>query len=352
MLCGPKARGQEPGAPEAIAVEFSDCEPERFSADSIVGAVRRELEGVTVLQPAPAAGVNEYTRVELHLAVDCSLDAQRIHAAVVNPRSGARVERDLSLADVPVEDRPRVVALASGELLQTLGYQLHASSTESAPTAAFPPAADAPRTASETVTSAKPPARTRPPAPRPPATGNAPPRDSRQTDDALAGARQTRTIEWLVGGKLRWFPEQGGLLVGGGGGVRLERFALGLEALTGSSEDPLGEAWVGTSALTAGYELARVTHGALALRGAIAGALGLTWAFAERSAPNVDSFSTVQLYLDARATLVLEWGPAEATRLLLGLELGRAAGLIATADDQPIAATGGWFAGTTLGGRF
>lgn len=335
-------------APESVAVAIVDCEPAVLPGAAVRDAIGLELRGGgvrhVVFEPESPSAVEAPASVQSVLEVDCGSRAS-LRLAARDRDAQAAAERDVPLDDVPAPDWPRVIALTLAELLEALGYALDSA----APPPPEPsPATTAPEPAA-TAPPAEPPAAAPPTsAPSPPSAPHPPPEKPRE--QRATEARSPSGIDGFVLGRGRILPAHGSRLFGFGGGLRLGRPSFGVEALFGHSPHALGRVTAGTAAATAGYTLFEVASGPLLLSAGVAASAGLTWVRGE-GVPPASGTTELDVYGDVRATASAQT-PARGLGLLLALEAGRAAGLIATADGAPVLATGGWFAGAALGAAF
>src|SRR6185312_7484307 len=112
------ARGAEP----PIGVAIADCPTAAVSPDAFLRSLRVELAGegraccTRVASLAEAAPAASPTR----LAIDgCGARPDLVQVSVQNQLTGAALDRQVALGDVPPDARPRALALAVAELLRT-----------------------------------------------------------------------------------------------------------------------------------------------------------------------------------------------------------------------------------------
>jgi hypothetical protein len=145
-----RAAAQPAAAAPLLRVELPACPAPPLSLPAFVGSLRVELAGhapaCCAVVGAEAGAAAAQPAVTLAVGIDCcdgSCGAAGDHVRLsVRDAAGAiRAELDVSLADVPVDARPRALALSAAELLR---------STEQPPRPAPPPPAPPAGSASAT----------------------------------------------------------------------------------------------------------------------------------------------------------------------------------------------------------
>ena len=118
-LAAPAARAADP---PPIRVSVPACPSAPFSVEAFLGSLEVELAGhlpaCCVLAPAPAA---EAPGLLVTLSIEpCDASAGAVDVRVRDPARPAGAERKVGLGDIPLEARPRALALAVAELVHSV----------------------------------------------------------------------------------------------------------------------------------------------------------------------------------------------------------------------------------------
>lgn len=343
----------EPASPESLELQVRDCAPPRFEQQALHAALLLELGGARVrvrLNPTRAAP----TEALLHVAIACE---PRLSATVVltATNDGSSTAREIALHDIAPADHARALALASAELLRARWPELAApvqTSDVAPPPRAVPSRAgfdDAPEStppdsapmASQLAPAAAASAKPAPPSER---SSAAPARDR-----GTAPERSGVSMRVAAAGVLRSLPEHGAAPLGAEAWFGVQRLLLGADLLLERDSHELGVASTGVVAGFGGYALPlRSASGSRLLLVPI-GALGISWVSGKPARPGVAFGDARELYADLRARLLLEIELFTGAIPVLGVDVGYARGLAALANDEVVLATGGAFAGLTLG---
>ncbi len=321
--------------PISLTLDATSCDSTWLNDDDLTRAIRSELEadGVTVL-PRDSARPSEGA-----LSVSVACDADRVARVGLRARTGERqVEQSVALADADPSARARVLALAISELVRSTWPDL---SHPSGPVqgAAFPDVAPPG------------PAPAPPVAPPPPAPLTAPAPAASPAHESAPERRPHSSVAVALALQTRWFVDYSSVSFGGNLGADLGSFRVRAEGLFGSQQDTSGSAAIGSAALTLGYRVLDTRVGAISIAGYPVVAAGVTWLRGEANASNVRVAPITGFYGDLRFLLEAKLVAPKLTPSI-ALELGRATGFVARADDRDVGASGGFFLGASIGGRY
>jgi hypothetical protein len=133
--------------PQPIRISVPACSSTPFSVEAFLGALQVELAGhvppCCLLDQASPPDADPHAGVRVTLSIDpCDESTASVEIRVRDPARAASLARQVGLGDIPVEARPRALALAVAELV-------HSATVPPAVGPAGPPAATAaPPTAS------------------------------------------------------------------------------------------------------------------------------------------------------------------------------------------------------------
>ena len=325
------ARADEPAT---VQIVVDPCNAGAFDRDIFTRAAEIELRGDgverVIVVAARAAGKPEPTMATVTLsALPCSADAKEVEMALDDVTTSKSVRRRLTLGDVPVTARPRVLALAVAELL-------HASWSELRLPRAPPPPVTLPPSVRLAIFE---------PTPASPPPAQAP--THRPTDPNLHA-------DLMIEG--RSFPNYGSAVVGPNVAASVRpsasfpvRMRLDLRALFGTSYDPLGS--ISTRLLGGGVAavLAR-TAGPIDVE--IGPHLGLGWGSVSGHAAgtNIEASSGGGAVLDASALFLVRVALGGSFWATLAVDVGA---VIVPVDgqsaDRRAAGFGGPMAGAAVG---
>jgi len=329
----------------ALRVDVEICESAPLDAQEIARAVRAELEADGLVR-ATAGAESDGT---LLVSVDCDapLSARiRLRAAGSNRES----QRTLALSDAGPSARSGVLALLASELVRSDWLRL--SELEPS-TAQFPPQAASVGATSPAPSSTAAPATAAPsaaaasPSIAPAAIASAPAKKPPIARTNLPPPRWALAAD----ARLRWFIDYASVGFGGSAGADRDRWRLRAEGLFSSSSDALGSALLGSAAACVGYRALESKLGPFAIAAYPMAAGGLTWLrgssrnASTRIAPTTGFYADLRLVTEARLS-------GAAFSPTLALELGRATGYVARSEGKVLGATGGFFIGANMGGRY
>jgi hypothetical protein len=108
-----------------IRVSVPTCSPAPFSVEAFLGSLAVELAGhvpaccvLDQAPPSPGAGAPAGLRVTLSID-PCDQSATSVDVRVNDPATAREAERRVGLGDIPLEARPRALALAVAELVHS-----------------------------------------------------------------------------------------------------------------------------------------------------------------------------------------------------------------------------------------
>lgn len=137
------ARAAETPGPSVVRVVTPACDLPPLSIAAFVGALRVELAGSVIRCCAPETSATpDRARVEVTLHIEpCDPNARSVGISVRDGATGrAPNGRTVGLEDVPMQARPRTVALAAAELVRAFGESTHPEQGGRLPAAPVPQA--------------------------------------------------------------------------------------------------------------------------------------------------------------------------------------------------------------------
>jgi hypothetical protein len=341
MLASGLALAQD--VPASVQLRIDDCDASGLKLDEAYRAATLELT-LTGARRVQINGGSEPTTAELLVTLHCE---RGLRATLKLRASGERssASRVVPLDDATEKDRSRVLALAVAEFVRSEWGEL----ASSAATAASPasPAANAPTapgSAAPSTQEAPSVDKTASPAYKPASEHSS----SRDTGADRAERAPATGATFEAAGRLRWFAAYPrGIMLGGGGGLRLGRWSADAEAVFGNNTAELGSASFGLAAGVVGFEALRLEAGRAHVALVPAAALGATWVTGTTTHSQVEVANQTNVYLDGRLSLR---GELRLQSFSIGalLDAGRAGGIAALEHGQTIGATGGWFLGTAI----
>ena len=121
----PKRATAQPTEQPPLRVALPACAAPPLSFPDFVGSLRVELAGsaaacCTVVGPDTGAPQAAAPGMTLALEIDnCGTTGDRVRLSVRDAAGAVRAGREVSLADIPVDARPRALALSAAELLRS-----------------------------------------------------------------------------------------------------------------------------------------------------------------------------------------------------------------------------------------
>ena len=108
----------------AVVVRSPSCEADVFTLDPFLDSLRVELAGrgifcCTLLDPTDGIPANTGLIVEIE-PIPCSSIADRVRIAIRHPADAIAATREVFLADVTKDARPRTLSLAVAEMIRSL----------------------------------------------------------------------------------------------------------------------------------------------------------------------------------------------------------------------------------------
>jgi hypothetical protein len=361
--------------PARLELEVTTCDSSWIDAREAERSVRFELQADGVAQVAVATGKATDARLSVKLGCDTALTTRLELQAVATGRAR---QRTIALADADRTARGRALALAAAEFVRSDWPQLvepavasgattsatsattsATSATTSATTSeahavTAPEASSANQTDAERVAAIPTPKSPEPkvaaPKAKPPAT-RAP---SSLVDTEAIAHRSTRPgyqLAFAASARVRWFVDYASVSFGAELGPDFGPFRVRAELLMTSTQDVLGSASLGSAALGMGYRVLDAELGPFAISGYPFASAGATWLRGTPAKATVQSDPTTGVYGNLRFLLEAQLRAAKLSPTLAG-EVGRAWGLVARSDDRVLGASGGFFIGASVGGRY
>jgi hypothetical protein len=338
-----------------VRLSIEDCTPSVLNVHDAYSAAALEL----------GLGDTSGTATEPnHVELDASFACDRgVKARLTLKTADQSASRVVSLDDVRVKDRPRVLALALAELVRAewrwvttgKGEQTEATSGDERHTSAEP-ARDESKTGDAAAAAATPNGASSP-SDTPAANGGKPSARAPSTNAEPTSARDSVTVtgplpepgfslEVLF--RARELFEGPNFVYGAAVGARWHRWSAGAEALFGTERGELGTASVGLADVRIGYDVLRATRGRWFFGVEPGVAAGVTWLGGTGATPDVKVSDATAFYGDARLAARAEYRTLSLSPAV-SLEAGRALGLAAQEHGTTLAVTGGWFLGGAVG---
>jgi hypothetical protein len=362
-------------APSEVGLSLRDCqtgatEPSpqllellrlELRADAVdrLSVVVRRVPGA----PEPRAGgetrraIRSSSRAELEPVLSIERGCDRVDDGLLrlgyrDPARDARLQRSLSLEDVPIALRERTLALALAELFRAG----QADASDAGSKEALPSAAEA-GTRRNSIDAAEieqhPAADSGSDSERPPVELERPPAaDGGGTDPAPSGASahgRPRSSSWAlaVGPALHVLPSSGTMLVGAEIALSWRSVSAGVLGSLSGNTDPLGSVAYRRLHGFVAYEVFRVDPAPFRIAAGVRAAFGATFA-------NVTPLATAlpQNVTAATGDLALEtsfaWLVGSGWQTKLRLDVGYALGPAIRADDRDLANFSGLFIGAAV----
>lgn len=324
---------------DVVLVSFSDCESEPLGKQSFLKVLALELGRPQLREAAP-----DIAAVSLSYRCDGSA---RVHIRLASPE----LERELRVDDVALPERARALALAVAELARggepASSSPAPAADSESAPTSSAAPKAgsDQPKSKAKRPSPSAEPARRdsdRASGSASPASDAGEPVDRRPVDER---ARLRALL--AVGARLSL--DVTGYCYGGAIGLDYASFRFLVEGCGSVANVPRGTITSGIAAARVARAQPIVRLGAVELGVELSGAAGVNWAAGSSNVVETHVRRVLMPYADARLGVFATSSSRGHFTPLLQLYGGRALGIVANADGEAAAATGGWFTGAELG---
>jgi len=356
--------------PDTLSFQLSACPSPELDANSLADAVRSELEADGVGRVIGAPSAESDGSLTVHVDCDAALTAQ---VTLKSNHTGRERHERIALGDAAPSARARALALALAELMRADWPVL--SGTPSPRTVDAASESNAPQalTGDGRETAASDSAASKPAAPKsaaskPPASKASPKSTPKKTEVAAAPVVESPTpdehkraspangprnaaVTLALAARLRWFIDYQSVLLGGDLGADFRALRLRAEVLASSASDALGSASLGSAALCVGYRVFDWRLGAMNLAAYPMASAGITWLRGDSAQPSTRVEPATGFYGDVRVVLEASL-PRWALAPTLSADVGRASGFVARSGDHTLGATGGFFAGASLGARY
>lgn len=315
LLWGAEVRASPTGG-ETLTVSLTGCPSAPVDVNEFLSAVELELD------------LNERPRLsqgELPAAIAIRVDCRGRASIRVRIRDTTDA-REVRIDDVPIADRPRVLALVVAELVR--------SGAPRATTAANPSERRAGGAPAKPNTS------------EPGVTGGSDVQDQSRALPLGDGMKPS------IGGWAHMSSRAGNALYGGAAGIDWRRSRARVEVGFAYAERARGSITSGLAAARYRHAARLIENASVGLSAALSSAAGVTWAIGDSRVPGVVVRRALFPYADVRVELALELWPAGRVTPELALYSGGAVGLLSTNAGERVLSSGGWLLGAGIGAAF
>lgn len=316
-----------PSVAEPLTVSLTGCPSAPVAVSEFVSAVQLELN----LSQRPILSRSE-TPAAISVLLNCAGTASiRIRVGVADHTREVRVD------DIPVAERPRVLALVVAELVRSGTQDAAAAQAQKDEHARAAPAES--KKTNEL----------------PSASALDEAHESASThaslESQLAVPRRSG-VKPSIAAWIHLSSSAANAIYGGAVGIGWHHSVLRVELGFAHTERARGSITSGLAAARYRHSLQLTEIGKVGLQAALSSGAGVTWAVGESQVPGVVVRRVLFPYADARVELSLELWPAGRITPELTMYSGGALGLLSTDSGQGVLSSGGWLLGTGIGSTF